>query len=75
MWSEVISIFGGTIALTGGYFGIYKLGWYISRKEQIDNFTKMIDDLKEQQDTHDDLIIKYEEHLVKLKEHSVYKNE
>tara|TARA_R110002110_G_scaffold3937_3_gene20471 strand:+ start:1344 stop:1568 length:225 start_codon:yes stop_codon:yes gene_type:complete len=73
MWSEVISIFGGTIALTGGYFGIYKLGWYISRKEQIDNFTKMIDDLKEQQDTHDDLIIKYEEHLVKLKEHSIYK--
>jgi len=73
MWSEVISVFGGTIALTGGYFGIYKLGWYISRKEQIDNFTKMIDDLKEQQDTHDDLIIKYEEHLVKLKEHSIYK--
>ena len=73
MWSEVISIFGGTIALTGGYFGIYKLGWYISRKEQIDNMIKMIDDLKEQQDTHDDLIIKYEEHLVKLKEHSIYK--
>ena len=75
MWSEILTITTSGIILSGGYFGIYKLGWYVSKKEQINNMTKMIDDLKKQQDNHDDLIIKYEEHLKKLKEHKVYKNE
>lgn len=75
MWSEVLTILGGSVAITGGYFGIYKLGWYVSRKEQINNMIKMLDDLKENQEDNNDLIKKYEEHLIKLQTHKVYKNE
>lgn len=75
MWSEVLTILGGGIALSGGYFGIYKLGWYVSRKEQINNMINMLDDLKEHQEDNNDLIKKYEEHLIKLQTHKVYKNE
>ena len=75
MWSEVLSIVGGSIALTGGYFGIYKLGWYVSRREQINNMLKMIDELKINQEENNDLIKKYEGHIEKLQNHKVYKNE
>ena len=75
MWSEVLTILGGSVAITGGYFGIYKLGWYVSRKEQINNMIKMLDDLKEHHEDNNDLIKKYEEHLIKLQTHKVYKNE
>jgi len=75
MWGEVLTIIGGSVALTGGYFGIYKLGWYVSRKEQINNMIKMLDDLKEHHEDNNDLIKKYEEHLIKLQTHKVYKNE
>lgn len=75
MWSEVLTIIGGSVAITGGYFGIYKLGWYVSRKEQINNMIKMLDDLKEHHEDNNNLIKKYEEHLIKLQTHKVYKNE
>ncbi len=71
MWSEVLTIVGGSIALTGGYFGIYKLGWYVSRREQINNMVKMLDELQGHQDQNNELIKEYEEHIQKLKNHKI----
>jgi len=71
MWSEVLTIVGGSIALTGGYFGIYKLGWYVSRREQINNMVKMLDELQGHQDQNNELIKEYEEHIEKLKNHKI----
>jgi len=71
MWSEVLTIIGGSVALTGGYFGIYKLGWYVSRREQINNMLKMLDDLQEHQEHNSELIKEYEEHIEKLKNHKI----
>jgi len=73
MWSEIFTIVSGTVAMTGGYFGIYQLGWYVSHREQINNMLIMLDRLKENHEENNQIIKNYEEHIDKLQHHTIKK--
>lgn len=74
MWTEVLTSLGVTSLLGGSYLGLYKLGWYVSRKEQenkillrLNEIDKIIDDNKELQEYK----TKLEDHLNKLRSHNI----
>ena len=74
MWTEVLTSLGLTSLLGGSYLGLYKLGWYVSRKEQenkimtrINEIDELIDDNKELEEHKEKLL----EHLIKLQSHNI----
>jgi len=73
MWNEIIASVVGTGLLGGSYFGLYKLGWYISRKEQENKLKCKIKEI-ESFEMNDELI-EYknllQEHLIKLNNHNI----
>ncbi len=82
MWAEIIGSITGTLAIGGGYYGLYKLGYYTSRKEQehrinerikdIEDIIKMQNDLEKEQV---DLLKEHKqellEHIEKLNNHKI----
>ena len=75
MWTNILTIIGGTLGITGFYYGSYQLGWYSSRKSQEIKMKQKIIELKQQikDDTDYELIHKLEEHIEKLKNHKIEK--
>ena len=74
MWTEVLTSLGLTSLLGGSYLGLYKLGWYVSRKEQetkimkrLKEIDELIDDNKELEEHKEKLL----EHLIKLRSHNI----
>ena len=70
MWAEIIGGITGTTFIGAGYYGLYKLGWYMSRKEQehqIKEKIKLIDGIEELQEYK----ILLEKHLEKLNTHKI----
>ena len=45
MWGEIIGSIAGTTLLGASYIGLYKLGWYTSRKEQEHKIQERIKDI------------------------------
>jgi hypothetical protein len=82
MWGEIIGSIATTTLLGASYIGLYKLGWYTSRKEQEHKIQERIKDineivkLQEQMETEKIEILKEHkqellEHLEKLKSHKI----
>ena len=82
MWGEIIGSIAGTTLLGASYIGLYKLGWYTSRKSQEHKIHERIKDineivkLQEQMETEKIEILKEHkqellEHLEKLKSHKI----
>ena len=82
MWGEIIGSIAGTTLLGVSYFGLYKLGWQVSRNEQIHKIQERIKDinelveLQEKMESEKHEILKEHkqellEHLEKLKSHKV----
>lgn len=74
MWTELIGTLTGGTLLAGGYYGLYKLGWYMSKKEQETLIKYKIKHIEELNELHDGLQ-EYKEnlinHLEKLNNHKV----
>ena len=47
MWGEIIGSIATTTLLGASYIGLYKLGWYTSRKEQENKIHERIKDINE----------------------------
>ena len=82
MWGEIIGSIATTTLLGASYIGLYKLGWYTSRKEQEHKIHERIKDindiveLQEKMESEKIEILKEHkqellEHLEKLKSHKV----
>jgi hypothetical protein len=74
MWTEVLTSLGLTSLLGGSYLGLYKLGWYVSRKEQENKIISRLSEIDKI--IHDDKELKeyktkLEEHLIKLQSHNI----
>ena len=82
MWGEILGSIAGTTLLGASYIGLYKLGWYTSRKEQEHKIHERIKDindiveLQEKMESEKIEILKEHkqellEHLEKLKSHKI----
>ena len=84
MWAEILTTIGGTFAFGGSYYGLYKLGFYISRKEQINKMNDRVKDIEDliqfQKDLEKENIellqlhkVEILQHIDKLNNHKIYK--
>jgi len=74
MLNELMASIVGTSLLGGSYIGLYKLGWYISRKEQENKIKYKIEQIEKMDNIHDGLLEykkNLEEHLEKLNSHCI----
>jgi acetoin utilization deacetylase AcuC-like enzyme len=73
MWGELLSTIGGITAFGGTYYGLYKLGFHMSRKEQIYKMNDRIKDIEElieyQQKIEQESIEILKQHKQELLEH------
>ena len=75
MWGEVLGSIGITLGLGVSYVGLYKLGWYSSRKEQEHKIKQKLEEIKLYEEIQNQELSEYKEkileHLEKLKNHKV----
>jgi len=71
MWTEILSSVGITAGMGVFYYGSYKLGWNVSKWQQIKALEKQIEELQEYNEDLTDEILKRKEHIEKLKNHKV----
>ena len=71
MWGELLSSVGITAGLGVFYYGSYKLGWSVSKWNQIKELEKQIKELQEYNEDLTDEILKRKEHIEKLKNHNI----
>ena len=71
MWTEILSSVGITAGMGIFYYGSYKLGWNVSKWQQIKALEKQIEELQEYNEDLTDEILKRKEHIEKLKIHKV----
>ncbi len=84
MWAELLTTIGSISVFGGGYYGLYKLGFYMSRKEQINKMNDRVKDIEDliqfQKDLEKENIellklhkLEILEHIDKLNNHKIYK--
>ena len=61
MWGEVLGSIGITLGLGVSYVGLYKLGWYSSRKEQEHKIKQKLEEIKLFLDLRREVLTKYNE--------------
>ena len=55
MWQEIIGIVGSGILVGSGYIGLYKLSWYLSKKEQLKKIKLKLKEINELEKMNDEL--------------------
>tara|TARA_R100000951_G_scaffold116481_1_gene128547 strand:+ start:3221 stop:3499 length:279 start_codon:yes stop_codon:yes gene_type:complete len=84
MWAEIIGTIGSTFVFGGTYYGLYKLGFHMSRKEQINKMNDRVKDIEDliqfQKDLEKENIellqlhkVEILQHIDKLNNHKIYK--
>ncbi len=86
MWAEILTTIGSISVFGGSYYGLYKLGFYVSRKDQINKMNDRVKDIEDliqfQKDLEKENIellklhkLEILEHIDKLNNHKIYKDE